>query len=311
MRVRLHAAREIRPLRNPAPSYTPGDSPVNARKSFSFGKNWQRYLRDIDGERVREAERSLTGFLGLRDLAGRSVVDIGCGSGLFSWAAFRLGASRVVSIDIDPFSVAACRSLHEKAGSPGNWEVCEGSVLDECIFAMGEFDIVYSWGVLHHTGAMWRALAHAARLVTEGGFLYIAIYNRVDGIGGSRFWLRVKKAYNVAPSAGKYAMELLYMALFCASRFLTLRNPLKEIGGYRAHRGMSWRTDISDWLGGYPYECATVEEVFAFIRRDFHGIRLENIKTTNGLGNNWFLFRREPRQCRVAGGEGSAGARWT
>lgn len=261
--------------------------------TFSFGKNWQRFLKSLDDERVRNAELSLAEFLGLKDLRGRRFLDLGCGSGLFSYAAFNLGAGRVVSIDIDPFSVAACRYLRETAGDPGNWEVHEGSVLDANMLSrLGVFDIVYSWGVLHHTGAMWPALENAGRCVAEGGYLYIALYNRVDGLKGSAFWLRVKRLYNRMPAAGKELMDLSYMAYFIAAQLLRLRNPLRIIRGYKSHRGMNWRTDIADWLGGYPYEYATVEEVFTRVRAAFPRFELVNIRSTNGPGNNWFLFRK-------------------
>ena len=66
----------------------------------------------------------------------------------------KLGARRVVSIDVDRNSVEATRSLHASAGRPWNWEVHEGSILDErFIGGLGTFDTVYSWGVLHHTAA--------------------------------------------------------------------------------------------------------------------------------------------------------------
>ncbi|MEI6632429.1 MAG: class I SAM-dependent methyltransferase [Chlamydiota bacterium] len=268
---------------------------MNARKPFSFGKNWQRFLKSFDEERVRSAERSLTEFLGVRDLRGLSFIDIGCGSGLFSYAAYTLGAARIVSVDVDPFSVHCCLFLREKAGNPPHWEVREGSVLDDIPSSWrGTFDIVYSWGVLHHTGAMWRALGNAGMCVAEGGYLYLALYNKKDGLYGSEFWRGVKRLYNRMPRAGKYLMDLSYMGCFMASRLATARNPLKEIRGYTSHRGMSWRIDVSDWLGGLPYEYATVEEVCENIRMRFPDFELVNLKRDKSIGNNWFLFRKGP-----------------
>lgn len=266
---------------------------MRERVTFRFGKNWRRFLKSLDEERVKNAELSLAEFIGVRDLKGRSFIDIGCGSGLFSYAAFNLGARRIVSIDIDACSVSCCNFLREKAGSPRHWEVYEGSVLDAGLLSkLGTFDIVYSWGVLHHTGAMWKALENAGRCVTEGGYFYIALYNRVEGFKGSGFWLGVKRLYNRMPAPGKYLMDLCYMGYYFAAQLIRLRNPLRSIRSYKSHRGMSWRTDISDWLGGYPYEYATVEEVFRHARALFPDFELVNIRTTNGIANNWFLFKK-------------------
>ena len=77
-------------------------------RGFSFGRNWDRYIREsFSEERVEISRRHLLEFLGLAGLEGRSFLDIGCGSGIHSLAAFRAGASRVVSMDVDRFSVRA------------------------------------------------------------------------------------------------------------------------------------------------------------------------------------------------------------
>jgi 2-polyprenyl-6-hydroxyphenyl methylase/3-demethylubiquinone-9 3-methyltransferase len=261
--------------------------------TFSFGKNWQSFLKSVDEERIKNAELSLTTFLMLDNLKGKSFLDIGCGSGLFSYAAFNLGAKKIVSFDIDPFSVECCKYLHKKANKPKNWEIYEGSILDKnFITRLGKFDIVYAWGVLHHTGKMWKAIENSANLVNKGGYLYMAIYNKVKGRRGSEFWLKVKKIYNASPKVGKYAIETLYILKFFASNLLRFKNPITRIRNYKSKRGMNWKTDVIDWLGGYPYEFATVEEIFKFMKLKFPDFNLVNIKTTNNLGNNEYLFKR-------------------
>ena len=266
-------------------------------KVFSFGKNWQRFLKNINEESIQTAEQSLVEFLGCRNLEGRSFLDVGSGSGLFSYAAYRLGAGRVVSFDVDAFSVDCCRYHHEKAGRPQNWEIRHGSILDpEFVSRLGTFDIVYAWGVLHHTGNMWQAIRHAASRVAEGGLIYLAIYNKAGGMRGSEFWLAVKKFYNRSPKIVQWAMEGLYMAAFFFRRLVRLKNPLAEIRNYRSNRGMDWRRDITDWIGGYPYEYATAEEIFKFIKSHFPRFNLINLKTTDGVGSNWFLFENLPAE---------------
>src|SRR6266581_6146197 len=156
---------------------------------FQFGKNWARFLSVLDSERIAEAESSLTGMLEAPDLRGRSFLDVGSGSGLFSLAAKRLGARRVHSFDYDADSVACTRELKRRFyANDADWTIEQGSVLDALYLqSLGTFDIVYSWGVLHHTGDMWRALGNAAALVGVGGRLFIALYN--DQGSTSRRWL--------------------------------------------------------------------------------------------------------------------------
>jgi len=258
--------------------------------TFSFGKNWQDFLKSIDKKRIRSAELSLTEFLNLKNLKGKSFLDIGCGSGLFSYVAFRLGAKNIVSFDLDPFSVECCKYLHQKAGNPINWITCEGSILDNSFLSkLGKFDIVYSFGVLHHTGKMWEAIRNSANLVNKGGYFYLVIYNKGKS---SKFWLKVKKFYNFLPLIGKSIVEFLYMFIYFVVNLLQFKNPLAKIKDYKSTRGMNWKTDIIDWLGGYPYEFATVEEVFKFIKKNFPDFNLINIKTARNSGGNWYLFQR-------------------
>ena len=261
--------------------------------AFEFGRNWQRFLELFSEQRVQTAVDSIRDFTGLRDLKGKTFVDVGCGSGLFSLAAHRLGAERLVSFDVDEFSVRCCRHLHEQAGAPDSWTVRPGSILDERLVAeLGTFDVVYSWGVLHHTGRMWDAIRHAGGMVNPGGRFYITIYNRRRGPRGSRTWLRIKRQYNRMPPAGRKLMEYVYISNYFLSKLLGFKNPMKRIRNYQEKRGMNWRTDVTDWVGGYPYEFATVQEIFDFVRRTYPDFLLEGLKSTRGLGPNWFLFRR-------------------
>src|SRR5438876_9016826 len=136
---------------------------------FEFGKNWSRFLILLDEPRIVRAEQSLKQMLEIENLEGRSFLDIGSGSGLFSLAARRLGA-RVHSFDYDPHSVACTKELRRRYfNNDPDWRIEEGSALDaDYIKSVGPFDVVYSWGVLHHTGAMWTALDNAQLPVAAG-----------------------------------------------------------------------------------------------------------------------------------------------
>ena len=262
--------------------------------TFSFGRNWQAFKdRCLDPERERIAADYLTEFMELPNLENRAFLDVGCGSGLFSLAAYRLGARKVVSFDVDPYSVRCTEELRRLAGSPRQWEVHEGSILDEGFIAgIEKADIVYAWGSLHHTGNMWGAVRNAAALTSPDGLLFLSIYNKVEGRKGSQFWLKVKKLYNRLPGMGKRALEFSYVLRFgLLPRIIALRNPLPFFSDYRYRRGMDYWTDVRDWLGGYPYEFAAPEEIFRFCSRELN-LELVNLHSTNTIGTNEFLFRR-------------------
>jgi SAM-dependent methyltransferase len=260
--------------------------------AFRFGENWQQYVsRYFNPERERIASESLVGLLDT-DLTGKYFLDIGAGSGLFSLCAHKLGASRVVSVDVDPESVESCNNLREMCGRPEGWEVLHGSILDPALLdELDPADVVYSWGVLHHTGDMYRAIENASRLMVPEGIFAIAIYNRVtSGFLNSERWLRIKRAYNHSSRPAREAMLALYEGYWFAKELRHRRNPIRTAANYKQSRGMAVRTDLRDWLGGYPYEYATADEVARFCE----GLGLRTIKVLPvpgaGTGNNEFVF---------------------
>ncbi len=260
---------------------------------FAFGQNWQRFLKFVNENRVRQAAMSLATFLGLKDLQDKSFVDIGCGSGLFSYAAFNLGAKRIVSFDSDALAVDCCSWFHKKANSPANWEIYQGSILDESFIRnLGRFDVVYAWGVLHHTGDLWESIGNSANLVQDHGFYYITVYNKVDRLLGSAFWRKIKKLYNSTPPLSQQIIKALFLIGYATRCCARLENPLNHIRSHEATRGMCWKSDLNDWLGGYPYDCAESGDVVNFVKSRHPEFSLANIKATSGLANNWFLFRR-------------------
>jgi 2-polyprenyl-6-hydroxyphenyl methylase/3-demethylubiquinone-9 3-methyltransferase len=274
---------------------------MNTAPRFEFGRNWSQYLAVLDDERIKRAEDSLKAALGLKTLKGKSFVDIGCGSGLFSLAALRLGAA-VHSIDCDADSVQCTQLLRERYfPNHPRWAIERASVLDQTYLeTLGQFDVVYSWGVLHHTGEMWKALSNVVGLVKPEGRLFIAIYN--DMGSQSRRWRAVKKRYVSSGRAGKWAILFGVCTALAlresAVRLVRMQNPipLKEWRSYKQKRGMAAWYDLVDWVGGYPYEVARPEEIFAFYKT--RGFDLDYM-TTGGLGCNEFVFTRTD-SCTLA-----------
>ncbi|CAN5258161.1 class I SAM-dependent methyltransferase [soil metagenome] len=261
---------------------------------FEFGKNWTAFLSVLDDERISTAESSLKEMLECESLIGKSFLDIGSGSGLFSLAARRLGA-KVHSFDFDSNSFACTQELRRRYfRGDADWRIEQGSALDaEYLHSLGKFDIVYSWGVLHHTGEMWRALENAVLPVSEGGKLFIAIYNDT-GTQASR-WHWIKKTYCRLPKPLKtpFAIAAIAPEEFKAlARSIATLSPMSYIRSWTAYkngRGMNRWYDIIDWVGGYPYEVATVDEIFDFYKE--RGFVLRKIKSGGvGLGCNEFVF---------------------
>ena len=239
------------------------DREVSNGERFEFGKNWSAFLSVLDDERISTAVESLKTMLEVETLEGKSFLDIGSGSGLFSLAARKLGA-RVHSFDFDSNSFACTLELRNRyfANDP-NWRVEQASALDAVYLAsLGKFDIVYSWGVLHHTGEMWRALENAIIPTAAGGKLFIAIYN--DTGSQARRWHWIKKTYCSLPGVLKTAFAVAVTLPDEIKRFaasIVAFRPMSYVHSwtrYKNGRGMNRWHDIIDWVGGFPYEVATI-----------------------------------------------------
>lgn len=252
---------------------------------FEFGANWSRFLRLLDEGRIGHAEESLRSMLGVTDLSGVRFLDVGSGSGLFSLAARRLGAS-VHSFDYDPQSVACTQTLYQRYfAADASWCIEAGSVLDRSYLdQLGQFDVVYSWGVLHHTGAMWQALENVAGHVRDGGRLFIALYNDQGVV--SRYWYAIKNLYARVPML-RWPLLLLHVPY----PFLPSLIARAVTGRLGRERGMSLWYDLVDWIGGFPFEVARPAAVSDFYRA--RGFRLERMTTTRRSGCNQFVFVKD------------------
>ena len=271
-------------------------SEVTQGTRFEFGKNWSQFLRLLNEDRIKLAEKSLLRLLEVDTLENKTFLDIGSGSGLYSLAARRLGA-RVHSFDYDSQSVSCTTELKSRYfPEDGDWVIESGDALDQKYLKnLGKFDVVYSWGVLHHTGDMWSALHNASEMVQQNGFFYVSIYN--DQGGPSRRILRIKKIYNLIPNGFKWIIWMpMLIKLWWRNTLRDLIKDGKLFSTWRNYaqveaRGMSAFTDLIDWVGGLPFEVAKPEEIFDFFaERNF---LLKRLKTCGGgLGCNEFVFKK-------------------
>ncbi len=255
---------------------------------FSFGANWSAYSKRLTARHVEEAAASVRGLLQVDSLRGRRVVDIGAGSGLFTAAALRLGAHEVVALDRDPLCVDVIRANTARLLTPAErarLQVLHGDILAPETLPRSEFDVVYAWGSLHHTGRMWEAVVNAAGLCGPGGAFVVALYNRTPFYG---IWHQVKRLYNRSPRPIRTAMALGLAGPRVCVRAVTGRSP------FDTERAMSVWYDAVDWLGGLPYEAATPEEVVQ--RVSAHGYTLGHARLTRRHGCNEFVFVRRARE---------------
>lgn len=254
-------------------------------KIFDFGSNWAEFSkRRVDPGRLEIACKSLQSLVGEKNFAGKSFLDVGCGSGLFSIAAHRLGATKVVGVDVNPRCIEISQANRDFLAPGACIEFHVASALEsEQLKRFGSYDLVYAWGSLHHTGSMWKAIGNVSERVAPEGVLILAIYNKHIT---SPAWKTIKWMYNQVPGLVQRFMILIFVGIIYVAKFLVTRtNPLKK------ERGMDFWYDVIDWVGGYPYEYATPSEVEAIV--SLGGFQLRRFASASvPTGCNEFVFEK-------------------
>lgn len=256
---------------------------------FEFGENWSKFIENnFEESMVLESIKALSEFLEMESLKDKTFLDIGCGSGLHSLAAYKLGAKNVLSFDYDSKAVQTARTLRHSSGNPSNWRVDQGSVLDEVFLdKLGKFDVVYAWGVLHHTGDVWKALENAISRVELGGYLFLSLYSR-DVQPKAEYWLKIKKKYVNSGRFYRFYKNWWYLIKYdyvprVINPILGRQAPLRD-----RSRGMNLITDVKDWLGGWPMEFVYDGEVVHFLESN----NFSKVKISTGQACTEFLFVR-------------------
>ena len=247
---------------------------------FEFGQNWSEYSSLICPERIKNAEKSLETLIDPKFIKGKSFLDIGCGSGLSALAALNIGASRVMCTDIDPISVYTTNNTLERFSKNSSFESKVLSVFDLSPDMLGLFDVVYSWGVLHHTGSMYEAIEAASKMTAKDGVFVIALYRKTPFC---EMWKVIKRLYISSPRFIQKIVLYLYAALTMTTKTLCGINIISHIKNYKKNRGMSFLHDIHDWLGGYPYESISPKECKDFLESIGFKIISQNIYTSRTI----------------------------
>ncbi len=270
-------------------------------KMFEFGKNWSSFSQTVSEEKIRHSETKLKSLVG--DLCGKTFLDIGCGSGLHTLAALRLGARSVLAIDVDQYSTNTAATLLNTHAESENYIIKTMSVFDLSPLEHGYFDVVYSWGVLHHTGDLPRALRSAAGMCIDGGLFAFSLYRRtwLDW-----FWKLEKRWYMSTSATNQKIARDYYIRAFKVACFLSRLSFQDYVASYEEKRGMDFYHDVHDWLGGYPYESISHEEVECIMRSLGFSMKVANVRSgikyrigLFGSGCDEYVYQNDHRfRCR-------------
>lgn len=135
-------------------------------------------------------------------LEGKRVLEIGCGMGLHTETLTRAGA-KLTSIDLSPTSVAATKRRLELKNLPSDVRQMDAQAID---FPDDTFDIVWSWGVIHHSAMTGRIVKGIHRILRKGGEAYVMVYN----LEGMPAYITMARSYMLGFWRGRSLDEYLW-----------------------------------------------------------------------------------------------------
>lgn len=262
---------------------------------FAFGANWKKFNKIVDSQSIAYAVSCISQLVDSDKIQNKEVLDIGSGSGINALAFLRLGAKKVTCFDVDLDSVEATQSiLQTYYPDKASWKVFQGDILDVDPGEIGRYDLVYSWGVLHHTGNLHKAIENASTLCKSHGLMILALYRRTRL---DSFWRFEKRIYLQSNLLIRSIIESIYVITYLSASLIRGRNIIKFVINYKTQRGMNFLVDIRDWLGGYPFETIQDSNLIEILRS--LGFELEKAKIGKanlgifGSGCDEFVFRKK------------------
>lgn len=230
--------------------------------SFSF--EWNRHRKtQLDHAASQESEETFRAKTGLvpSDIAGRLVLDVGCGMGRFADVVSRWGG-RVVGVDLSQAVEAAQVNLGERE----NVRILQADLF-HLPFRPGMFDIVYSLGVLHHTPDCKKAFRQLVPFVRPGGRLCVWVY------GATGPWVRVARSYRRVtvrmPRRLLHALCYLAIPWYYACRLPLVGRLLFTLLPISEHPEAEWRVlDTFDWYSPQYQSLHTFPEVYRWFRSE-------------------------------------------
>lgn len=264
---------------------------ITNKTQFDFGENWVQFTeRALTREKVKQAKNDFIRLTSGINLDNIYFLDVGFGQGLSLLIAKQLGC-KVLGCEINPKCIISLNKtmMHFPSIKTKEIPIVLGSILEKRILTKLKkrseqgYGIVHSWGVLHHTGNMKLAIENVSSLVQKNGYLILAIYNKH---WSSPMWKIIKKIYGGSPFViKKTIIYLLYPFILVAKIIVLRKNPFEK------NRGMDFYYDTIDWIGGYPYEYASVEEISNLVNTfGFKLIRI--IHTQVPTGCNQYVFQK-------------------
>jgi ubiquinone/menaquinone biosynthesis C-methylase UbiE len=148
-----------------------------------YEENSQEFFREIDRRIFHPRYMRLTAdasgkpfslFVDFESLRGKDVLDVGIGSGIATQMFAEAGAN-VTGVDLTEWAVETTRRRLAAFDLEADVQQADAEQLP---FADAKFDLVFSWGVIHHSSDMDRALAELVRVTRPGGKVVLMVYHR-------------------------------------------------------------------------------------------------------------------------------------